>query len=108
MSDYSISWAYIVSKMEERYGMPPDNEEKMAFGDIEKYLSEIWSEYVDIKDHDDFANSVKATFNKSNANKFGKWLEEEWTLQYVCSVCHHQGSRYKTDYCPNCGAKMDL
>lgn len=51
MNDYTISWAYIVNRMEERYDMSPDNEEKMAFGDIEKYLSEIWAEYYNTKSH---------------------------------------------------------
>lgn len=63
MNDYTISWAYIVNRMEERYGMSPDNEEKMSFGDIEKYLSEIWAEYYDTKSRDTVINSIKSTFN---------------------------------------------
>lgn len=61
--------------------------------------------------------------------KISKWLEEEPTLDYapirhgewvdgrpytnsrwkVCSVCHESGvyPNGGTNYCPNCGAKMD-
>ena len=40
--------------------------------------------------------------------KRGHWLEKdgEWYL-YYCSVCD-EGSDFRTRYCPNCGAKMDL
>ncbi len=46
--DYSISWAYIVSRMESLFGISPDNEEKVAFGEIEKHLNYIWQEYFEI------------------------------------------------------------
>lgn len=41
--------------------------------------------------------------------KRGKWipLEEEIGL-YECSVCGHKILRVECNYCPNCGAKMDL
>ena len=46
--DYSISWAYIVDRMKSRFGLNPDNEDKLSFGEIEKYLGDIWVEYFEI------------------------------------------------------------
>ena len=51
--------------------------------------------------------------------KHGKWIfdlsEVDWTYgPYVCSECHVRngdfiggGLNKRTNYCPNCGAKMD-
>jgi len=42
----------------------------------------------------------------------GKWYEKPWG--YECSKCHGRpqfhpnGKDWLSDYCPNCGAKMDL
>ncbi len=48
--------------------------------------------------------------------KHGKWLKVYRGMFYecVCSCCTHDlpkdswGQEYYSDYCPNCGAKMDL
>lgn len=48
MSDYSISWGYIVSRMESLYGVEPDNEEKIAYCDITRRLDYIWQEYFNM------------------------------------------------------------
>ena len=48
MTDYSISWAYIVDRMKSRFGLSPDNEDKLSFGEIEKHLGDIWAEYFEI------------------------------------------------------------
>lgn len=46
--------------------------------------------------------------------KHGKWVNERelaggfrsiWG--YDCSVCGHTVENYPTNYCPNCGARMD-
>lgn len=39
--------------------------------------------------------------------KHGEWicLEQEIGL-YECSLCNHRMLRSKSNYCPNCGAKM--
>lgn len=37
--------------------------------------------------------------------KHGKWIDKVWIWE--CSVCKKRSSYGKTDYCPNCGAKMD-
>lgn len=47
--DYLITWSYLVSRMESKYGFAPDNEEKMSFGELEKYLRSIWAEFFEIK-----------------------------------------------------------
>lgn len=44
----------------------------------------------------------------------GKWIEHEWAEEveglfisnYECSECH-MWERNESDYCPNCGTKMD-
>lgn len=46
--DYSISWGYIVSRMESLYGTTPDSEEKFAMGDIERRINYIWQEYFEM------------------------------------------------------------
>ena len=46
--DYSISWAYIVQRMQSLYGISPDNEDLVAFGDIERHINYIWQEYFEI------------------------------------------------------------
>lgn len=50
--------------------------------------------------------------------RHGRWVYnedyEEWAEKYVCSVCNRNAltdGDYRhelTDYCPNCGAKMDM
>lgn len=49
MIDYSITWAYIVSRMESLYGITPNNEDEVAFWEIEKCLQNIWNEFFEIK-----------------------------------------------------------
>lgn len=46
--DYSITWAYIVSRMQSKYGFSPDNEERISFGELEAYIGDIWSEYYEV------------------------------------------------------------
>ena len=39
--------------------------------------------------------------------RHGRWISE-CEPHYECSVCHHWFHLYdRTNYCPNCGAKMD-
>ena len=41
--------------------------------------------------------------------KHGEWVPSEYQPHHTCSVCGHWFSLYdKVNYCPNCGAKMDL
>lgn len=48
MGDYSISWGYIVSRMEFIYGVKPNDEVKMAYCDIIRRLDYIWQEYFEM------------------------------------------------------------
>lgn len=54
MTDYSITWGYIVSRMESLYGISPDSEEKVAFGEIEKNMAYIWQEYFEMRYREEF------------------------------------------------------
>lgn len=47
MSDYCITWKYIVDKMSERFNIQPDNEERYEMWYFEKRLELIWEEYFD-------------------------------------------------------------
>lgn len=41
--------------------------------------------------------------------RHGKWIPCEMQPHHICSVCGHWFSLYDiVNYCPNCGAKMDL
>lgn len=59
MSDYCISWGYIVSRMESLYGISPDDEEKVAFGEIEKRMAYIWQEYFEMLYREEFGTKIK-------------------------------------------------
>ena len=42
----------------------------------------------------------------------GRWVYDEHEMEYSCSVCLHNApvgmtTYYTTNYCPNCGARMD-
>lgn len=49
MVDYCITWAYIVSRMESRYGFSPNSEERLSFGEVERYLADIWTEFFELR-----------------------------------------------------------
>ena len=39
--------------------------------------------------------------------KHGHWIECNYGLTFECSECKYPTEYNLTDYCPNCGAKMD-
>ena len=39
--------------------------------------------------------------------KHGHWIECNYGLTFECSECKYPTEYSLTDYCPNCGAKMD-
>lgn len=45
--DFTISWRYIIERMESRFGIKPDDETKVPFGELETKFLGIWGEYVD-------------------------------------------------------------
>ena len=46
--DYSITWAYIVKRMKSKFGISIESEEKFSFGEIQKYIDDIWNEYFEM------------------------------------------------------------
>lgn len=48
--DCSISWNYIVRKMEEVFGVKPDSDIKYSYAEIETRMNYIWSEFIDADD----------------------------------------------------------
>lgn len=44
--DYSITWKYIVNKMEEN-GISPDDETKRAFFEYEIMIENVWNKFID-------------------------------------------------------------
>lgn len=45
---------------------------------------------------------------KTEPVKHGRWEWEKVVLAYTCSLCHHYTYDGQPNYCPACGAKMDL
>ena len=41
-----------------------------------------------------------------NREKSGKWICVRW-MQYKCSECDYDDIGTVTNYCPNCGARME-
>lgn len=54
MIDYTITWGYIVSRMESLYGLKPDDEERFSMWDFERRIAYIWQEYFEIKYKEEF------------------------------------------------------
>lgn len=38
----------------------------------------------------------------------GRWVDAGLNILFVCSVCGYVVEPMETNYCPDCGAKMDL
>ena len=59
-------------------------------------------------------DALKEEMLISNANVaevvHGRWIEDDTGIMHYCSECHkYNGSTtYMPNYCPNCGALMDL
>ena len=52
--------------------------------------------------------------DKREAERFGRWIYDEWK-GWCCSECGNQApfwclasTQNLTDYCPNCGARMEV
>lgn len=40
--------------------------------------------------------------------RHGRWIPQDATYtRFMCSACKSRNHAYRTDYCPDCGAKMD-
>lgn len=88
--------------------------------DVKKKLTEIIGPFV----HDDWYSDVitdKLISNGVTIMWHGQWLYDSRNGKYFCSACDDYALSLKkdalygddlydvclTDYCPNCGAKMD-
>ncbi len=73
---------------------------------------------ADIKDIEDIVNTVPTI--EAEPVKHGKWIKDgsEYPIELHCSVCGEDAVcernswgdpelYFRSDYCPNCGAKMD-
>jgi len=49
--DCSISWGYIVKRVEEEFGIKPDSDDMYAMCEIEKLIELIWDKFVDEDDN---------------------------------------------------------
>lgn len=43
--DYSISWGYIVKRMQEKFGVAPDDFVRVPYAEIREMIEQIWTEY---------------------------------------------------------------
>ena len=78
---------------------------------IEKaFAEEIHTNYLD-----DYAKGFQAALlavmsipaAKVVPVRHGHWIECNYGLTFECSECKYPTEYSLTDYCPNCGAKMD-
>ena len=88
---------------------------------IKKKLVEILNRFVydDWYGNDDIAE--KLIFNGVTIERHGQWIYNTESGKYVCSACGENALSFRkdtlydidlyetclTDYCPNCGARMD-
>ena len=49
----------------------------------------------------------KLVFIEAEPVKHGKWIISSDGYYPYCSECHFRPEKYMTNFCPNCGAKMD-
>ena len=81
----------------ELFGRPVFTHE-LAMDEMEKAIKE--------KSYADFIKLCRETTDQI---RHGHWIEKEYNPSfhtYICSVCEH-GEIDTTNYCSNCGAKMD-
>lgn len=78
----------------------------------ENAFFETWHDY-------DIALSIIESAEIVDVNKCGKWVSEKcnhkpyriknpekWVI-YKCSICGYGNGRKQSNYCPDCGAKMN-
>ena len=85
--------------------------DEAIFGYIQRIANEEGIK-IDVKLNRDFI--IKSLQNrKENTVKHGKWTKDDLFQIPFCSVCGEAGfglhafDFVETNYCPNCGAKMD-
>ena len=88
----------------------------MRLGDLDALLEKVWDVdcrcgYVQVVDRVDIENAP--TIDPEDLRPKGRWVEREhedargnYNL-FHCSRCDEPNAR-KKNYCPNCGAKMEV
>ena len=80
------------------YFDPTDREYHIGFGSY--YL-----EYVFKWLSEEFEIVGDAFFN--DAVEHGRWISHDYDMAYSCSACGYITDWHLSNYCPDCGAKMD-
>ena len=52
-------------------------------------------------------NAIKSVPSVEPERKPGKWVENKWGEE-TCSECGYTHKAEGSNYCPNCGAKMEV
>ena len=78
---------------------------------IEK-LEDLDNCYNSLSDEDKEAIDMAIEALKQPEQKKGKWMchdaKEGFLIKkYTCSICNWYSGTQKTNFCPNCGAKME-
>lgn len=60
-----------------------------------------------LKDDCDYASIYHIDHAPTIEPKHGRWIEDEYGIPH-CSKCGTINNTVYKNYCPNCGAKMDL
>ena len=56
-----------------------------------------------------YLEDEKSQIDPESLRPKAKWKEKQyWTSVFYCSNCEHEENRRRTNYCPNCGTKIDL
>lgn len=87
--------------------------------DLNRLLIEQFDGFRNFQEYKSMCEKVRNISVLKEPNKHGKWMPVEpdsrgFTFRFTCSVCGGYTTYYEDangcdyDYCPNCGAKMDL
>ena len=84
--------------------------------------AESWKEDITVKLAVEYINILideQPTINPNDLRPRGRWITErcnhvqhrfknpeKWVI-HKCSLCGYSNGRKQSNYCPNCGAKMD-
>ena len=102
---------YIVDVLEELpSAQPAAGDDLVSRKAVKKWL-ERWAGYIDMDIIRRMQYRVIDIPSTQTDRKKGRWLDSQGKEKYVgyCAECSACGgwSEYITDFCPNCGARMD-
>lgn len=90
------------------------NEFEQAFAVAISALSENKTQMIDKSNFDaeqyktDLQSAYDCGYNKALSENKGEWIHDksDWKYRFNCSKCGYKLFEEKTNYCPNCGARM--